>query len=307
MDKTSVDWHGPFTALITPFDSQGHIDEAGFRRHVDYVLSQGVMGVVANGCTGEFWTQSLSERKRVVEIVVDAVKGRVPVIAGTGGIYTPDVIKLTKHAKAVGCDGSMVIAPYFVRPSRADIIAHFKAVSDAVDLPILLYNIPRDTVNNLTPDIVDELADLEHVVAIKDSAFDYNIFYETYLAAADRIRIFVGPSTMFGVAALQMGAVGWVDTYSNVWGAGLVALYNAVQAGDMDTARDLQKKGFQVRRLFSAQDQNMYCTVKAALNMMGLPGGYPRPPLRPLPEPHVSDLREGMKKFGFTLVEMAAE
>ena len=307
MDKTSVDWHGPFTALITPFDSQGRIDEAGYRRHVDYVLSQGVMGVVANGCTGEFWAQSLSERKRVVEIAVDAVRGRVPVIAGTGGPHTPDVVKLTKHAKTAGCDGAMVIAPFMVRPNRADLIAHFKEISDSVDLPIMLYNIPRDTVNNLTPDIVDELADLEHVVAIKDSAFDFNVFYETYLAAGDRISIFVGPSTMYGVAALQMGAVGWVDTYSNVWGAGLVALYNAARAGDMDTARDLQKKGLEIRRLLSPEDQNMYCTVKAALNMMGLPGGFPRPPLRPLRESHLKKLREGMRNLGFTLVEAAAE
>ena len=307
MDKNSVDWQGPFTALITPFDAQGRIDEAAYRRHVDYVLGQGVRGVVANGCTGEFWAQSFDERKRILELAVDAVQGRVPVIGGTGGIYTPEVVALTRYAKEAGCDGAMVITPYFVRPSREDLIAHFKAVSDGADIPIMLYNIPRDTVNDLTPDIVDALADLEHVVAIKDSAFDFNIFYRTYLAAGDRIRIFVGPSTMFGVAALKMGAVGWVDTYSNIWGRGWWTSMRRSLGDDIDKARELQQRGLAIRDMFSSNGQNMYCTVKAALNMMGLSGGFPRPPLRPLAEPYLSELRDGMTRMGFPLVEAAAE
>lgn len=298
MDRNSVTWHGQGTAIITPFDAEDRIDEQGLRRQVDFLITSGVNFIVANGCTGEFWAQTVEERKRVVRIAVEAAAGRVPVIGGASSNSTREVIELAAHNKDVGCSGVMIMPPFLVRPNNEDIFQHYKAVSDAVPVPILLYNIPRDTVNDLTPELVNRLSDLETVVAIKDSTFDFNIFYRLQTLVGDRIRVLIGPSTMFGHAALELGAEGWVDTYSNLWPAVTVELYRASKAGDRDRAKELQAIGAEFRRWLSGGDRNMYCAVKAAMNMIGLPGGYPRLPLRPLGEPHLTEIRKGLERFG---------
>jgi len=298
MDRNSVSWGGQVTAVVTPFDQNGAIDEAGLRTQIDFLIEEGVDVVIANGCTGEFWAQTMDERKRVMKVAVQAAAGRIPVLGGASANYTPDVVELTRYAAEIGCGGVMIMPPFLVRPNNDDIFHHYKAVSDAVDLPILLYNIPRDTVNDLTPELVDRLADLRTVVAIKDSTFDFNIFWRLQTLVGDRLRVLIGPSTMFGAPAVMMGADGWVDTYSNLWPQMTVALWRASKAEDWDKARQLQRTGIAFRRFLSEGDRNMYSAVKAAMNMVGLPGGYPRLPLRPLGEPHLTQLREGLTKFG---------
>jgi len=298
MDRSSVDWHGQGTAIITPFTEDGAIDETALRLHVDFLIEQGVNFIVANGCTGEFWAQTMEERKRVVAIVVDAARGRIPVIGGSSANFTDDVVALSRYHLDIGCSGVMIMPPFLVRPNADDIFHHYKAVSDAVPVPILLYNIPRDTVNDLTPDLINRLADLPTVVGIKDSTFDFNIFYRLQTLVADRIRVLIGPSTMFGHAALELGADGWVDTYSNLWPALTVELYRASVAGDRARAKKIQSTAADFRRWLSGGDRNMYSAVKAAMNILGMPGGYPRRPLRPLGEPHLSELRAGLERFG---------
>lgn len=298
MDRNSVSWGGQVTAVVTPFDQNGAIDEAGLRSQIDFLIEEGVDVVIANGCTGEFWAQTMEERKRVMKVAVQAAAGRIPVLGGASANYTPDVIEYTRYAAEIGCSGVMIMPPFLVRPNNDDIFHHYKAVSDAVDLPILLYNIPRDTVNDLTPELVDRLADLRTVVAIKDSTFDFNIFWRLQTLVGDRLRVLIGPSTMFGAPAVMMGADGWVDTYSNLWPQMTVALWRASKAEDWDKARQLQRTGIAFRRFLSEGDRNMYSAVKAAMNIIGLPGGYPRLPLRPLTEPHLTQLREGLAKFG---------
>ena len=306
MDKSSVDWCGSLPALATPFDARGGIDEAAYRRNVELCLATGARGVVANGCTGESWAQTLDERKRVAEICVDVVAGRVPVIAGTGGIRTEDVIELTRHAKAAGCDGVMVWAPFFVKPCEADLIAHFEAVSDAVEIPILLYNIPKYNNNVLTPALVDRLADVENVVGIKESSGDFNNFYETLKLAGDRIGIFLGPVYRYGPAALMHGARGYVTTLGNLWGEPMSEVYDAVEDGDMGRAMALQERLRALNDLVTGNGRNLYTGLKACMNLIGLPGGYPRLPLRPLGEPHLSELKVGMERLGVAAPRAAA-
>ena len=297
MDRTGVDWEGPFTAMVTPFDASGDIDEAGLRDHVEFLVAGGVRGLVPNGCTGEFWAQTIAERKRVAEIVQDAAKRRVPVLPGVGASATRDVIELTEHARGIGCDGVMIMAPFMVHPKKEDLFQHFKAVSDRVPIPIMLYNNPQDVGNDLSFDLVERLCDLEWVVAIKDSTFDYNVFWKTQCALGDRIRVFIGPSTMFGAPAVQMGADGWVDTYSNLWPELTVSLYHAARAGDTLRARRLQKTGAELRNFLLHPEWNMYCAIKAAMNEVGLPGGCPRMPLRPLTGAHLERMRQGLAEF----------
>lgn len=298
MNRNDVDWEGPITAMITPFQRDGELDERGLRRHVDFLIANGVRGLVPNGCSGEFWAQTPTERRRVAEVVLDQAKKRVPVIPGVGGNTTREVIELAQHARDIGCDGVMVMAPSMVHPKNEDLYQHFKAVSDRVAIPMLLYNNPQDTGNDLPFDLVERLADLDHIVALKDSTFDFNVFWRTQCALADRIKIFIGPSTMFGAPAVLMGADGWVDTYSNVWPELTVAIYDAAKGNELARARRLQKTGADLRTFLLHPEWNMYCAIKAAMNELGLPGGYPRPPLRPLTGAHLERLRRGLGEFG---------
>ena len=307
MDKHSVDWHGPMPALVTPFDAQGNIDEAEFKRNVELNIGYGMTGLLVAGCTGEFWALSQEERMRLFALCVEQARGRVPVIAGTGAIETRHVIELSEHAKAVGCAGVMVLPPYFVRPSTEDIIAHYEAVSDAIDIPIILYNIPSSAVNDLTPALVDRLAEVKNVVAIKESGGDWNAFYKTLSTCGDRIHVFLGPTTLYGAPAFLMGCNGYIDTLPNLWGAESVEFFNAGAAGDRERVRALQDKALALREMVNGRGRNMYCSVKAGMNMLGLPGGYPRAPLRPLGEPHLSEIRDTLKGLGFELVDRAAE
>ena len=298
MDRNSIDWHGQFTAIVTPFDAAGAIDESALRRQVDFLADHGVDGIVADGCTGEFWAQNLDERRQVVRIVNQQAAGRLKVIGSVSTNYTRDVIALAEYFKDIGCDGVMMMPPFMVRPSKEDIFLHYKAVSDAVKIPIMLYNVPQDTVNNLTPDLVERLADLETVVAIKDSTFDFNIFWRLQCRVGERIRVLIGPSTLFGAAAVQMGADGWVDTYSNLWPQLTVELYAGAREGISPRVLALQKTGTELRRFLLRDGWNMYVAIKAAMNLRGLSGGYTRPPLRPLPSAEIVILREGLDRIG---------
>lgn len=301
MDKSSVNWQGTIPALTTPFDAQGRIDEPAFRANVELCLSYGVDGVLVGGCTGEFWALSLEERKRIAALCVETVRGRAVVLAGTGAISTAQTIELTQHAKAAGCNGAVILPPFFVMPTKDDLVAHYTAISDAVDLPICLYNIPSSAVNALTPDLVDRLADIERVVAIKESSGDFANFYKTIELAGDRLRVFMGPSSTLGLAAVSVGAVGFIDCFPLIWGQEAVEFFRAAKAGDLATAQRLQERGLRLTELTMRPGRNLYAATKAAMNMLGRPGGYPRPPLRPLAEPAVSELRRDLIEFGYDI------
>jgi len=293
MDKNSVDWHGPCVALVTPFDERGAIDEAAFRRNVELCIRNGVTGLLVSGCTGEFWALTNEERKRLYKLCVDAARGRVPVIGGTGAIRTEDVIELTEAAKAAGCSGAMVLPPFFVKPSPADIVAHYQAVSDAVKIPILLYNIPSAAVNELTPELTSRLADIENVVAIKESSFDLNVFTRTVMLAADRLRVFG-----MGLPGLLVGADGSFGVNAQFWDEQSCDFYYAYKKGDLATARVLNDLAARVRSAMDAPGRNSYVAIKETMSAFDRPGGWPRLPLRRLPAAEVAALKRKLEALG---------
>ncbi len=297
MDKNSVDWHGSWVALVTPFEADGAIDEAGFARNVDLCIRGGVNGVLVPGCTGEFWALSDAERVRLFALCVEAAAGRVPVIGGTGAIRTADVIAMSGAAKDAGCAGVMVMPPFFVKPSADDIVAHYEAISGAVEIPILLYNIPANNVNPLTPELVDRLADVDCVVAIKESSLDFANFYRTLQVAGDRIRVFP-PGFLGGAAALEIGASGYFQTFSNYWGRESNGIYQSYLRGDLAGARRFLDLELTLRDALNRGGRNGYVVIKAAMNLFGRPGGYPRLPLRPLDEAALAEIRHAMVRHG---------
>jgi dihydrodipicolinate synthase/N-acetylneuraminate lyase len=299
MDRTSVNWSGPMPALTTPFDHQGRIDERAYADNIDRLLHAGATGFVAGGCTGEFWALSHDERKRLAEVTVRAVAGRGTVIVGTGCVTVDETVALTRFAEAAGCDGALILPPYFVKLTDDEIFAHYRDVSDGVGLPILLYNIPGNAVNALPPDLVARLASLERVVAVKESSGDWNNYYATFLAVRDRLRVFCGPSSIFGVPAVQLGADGTIDCFPNMWAPGGLELYSSVARGNLAEAGRLQALGRRLTDLCTSGGRTLYPATKAAMDFMGFPGGgRPRPPLRPLADEPLAGLKLGLEQLG---------
>ncbi|MCY3873305.1 MAG: dihydrodipicolinate synthase family protein [Rhodobacteraceae bacterium] len=308
MNKSDVNWFGPWVALVTPFTSEGKIDEEAYQFNADLCIQYGCTGLVANGCMGEFWSLNAAERQRILELCVEVASGRATVIGNASAIPSAETIEHARAAKQAGCDGIMVLPPYFVKPPIDDVVAHYNAVSEAVEIPMMLYNIPSAASVPLTPDVVDRLADVRNVVAIKESSRDFVNFYQTYVAAGDRIHVFIGPGGLFGVAALTVGAAGYVEGNQNYWPYESTEIYHATRRGDLARALEVQEKGVALRRLIEANGRYMYSASHAAMNVLGLRGGYPRAPLQPVGEPHLTELREGFEELGINGTRaMAAE
>jgi len=298
MDRNSVNWSGPMPAVTTPFDRDGRIDQQSFADNIARLIDAGATGIVAGGCTGEFWALSLAERKQLCRIAVEAAAGRGTVIVGTGAVTVEETVELTNDAEQAGVDGALILPPYFVKLTDDETLAHYNDVSDRTGLPILLYNIPGNAVNALTPALVNRLADLPNVVAVKESSGDWNNFYGTLLAVRDRLRVFCGPSSIFGVPAVEAGADGVIDCFPNVWAPGGLDLYHATARGDRTLANDLQATGRKLTDLFTSGGRTLYPATKAAMDMMRLPGGgKPRAPLRPLAGEPLQGLRRGLEEM----------
>ncbi|GAI29669.1 unnamed protein product, partial [marine sediment metagenome] len=164
-------FEGALTAMVTPFDNDGKIDEEGLRENVKFQIKSGIHGLVPVGTTGECTTLSYEEHNRVVEIVIDAAKGKVPVLAGTGSNSTWEAIMLTKHAKEVGADGALLVVPYYNKPTQVGLYQHYKRLAE-VDLPQVIYNIPSRTSVNMQPETMAKLAKLKNVVGVKEASGD---------------------------------------------------------------------------------------------------------------------------------------
>jgi 4-hydroxy-tetrahydrodipicolinate synthase len=303
MDRNSIDWSGVLPAMTTPFDDDDKIDEKEFAASVDRLIDAGANGFVVAGCTGEFWTLSHEERARYYSLAVEAVAGRVALVVGTGAVTVDETVKLTNMAYKAGADGVLVLPPYFVKLTDDEIFAHYRDVVSQTRVPILLYNIPGNAVNALSPALVRRLADLDTIVAIKESSGDWNNFYATLITVADKLRVFCGPSSIFGAPAVELGAEGFIDCFPNVWTDGGRPLYEAAKNGDRKRAAELQRTGRQLTDLFTSDGRTLYPATKAAMDLLGFPGGgRPRPPLRSTEGKQLEGLRNGLVELGLLAV-----
>lgn len=298
MDRNSVSWAGPMPAVVTPFDDRGAIDERLLQANLELLLEKGATGFIVGGCTGEFWAMSPDERAQLFKMSVKIVGGRGTVIVGTGAITPSDVIRLTRSAQDAGCDGALILPPYFNKITDDEIVDHFALIGSQTDIPIMVYNIPQAAVNVISPGLASRLAEIDSIVAIKESAGDWNNYYATALAVQDRIRVFCGPSSVYGVPAMLMGADGLIDCFPNVWAPGGLDLFHAVRNGDLDRARSLQKLGVELTRLFTSEGRTLYPATKAAMEILGLPGGKLRLPMKPLPADQYAGLKRGLVELG---------
>ncbi len=292
MSKPQVDWHGSFAVIVTPFDAEGGIDEAGYRRVVELVVEAGCHGVIAAGSTGEFFLMTNEERKRVFEIAVDQAGGRVPVLGCPMALGEADILRLSQDAAAAGCAGLMVLPTLYVPLTEPQIKGYYQRLSDAAGLPIMLYNSPRYVNASLSADFVGELMEIENVVAIKDTTFDLYTTSRLIRVCGPELKVFIGLEDLF-VPALAIGAVGAVAMLPQVVGRMAVELYEAAVAGERDRARALHHKMGRAYELFGLGGG--YMAIKAAMNLQGKPGGFSRLPLTPLSGDETAALREILK------------
>lgn len=297
MNDGKVDWKGSFAAAITPFTASGEIDEAAFVANIEFLLAGGVHGIVVSGCTGESWSLNEDERVRLFGLAAAAVRGRAPVVAGTGGIATDAVIRQSRRAIEAGVSGVMVLPPYYAIPGRREIVAHYARISAEVRAPILLYNIPRRTGINMTPDVLREIVEIDWVVAIKESSNDFIQLEATIQAVGDRISVFAGHSAERGVPAVLMGAKGFVSSMeSQIMGREAIAMYDLVQAGHLEEARATQLKTLVLDEAMR-QIGTFPVNLKTAMTLLGRPAGMPRPPLLPLTPADVERVRVVLDKL----------
>jgi 4-hydroxy-tetrahydrodipicolinate synthase len=287
-------FEGVLTALVTPFRA-GAVDERALQTLVEAQISAGVDGLVPCGSTGESATLSHAEHRRVVEVVVAAARGRVPVLAGTGSNSTAEAIALTRHAKEAGADGALLISPYYNKPTQQGIYAHYEAIARETAFPLVVYNIPGRTASNVLPSTIARLAELEQVVGVKEASGDLAQVAEVIARCPDSFAVLSGDDALT-LPMLAIGGRGVISTTSNVAPSEMAGLVRAFRAGDLERARELH---FRLLPLFSI----LFCEtnpipVKAALALAGQIGDEIRLPLTPLTAPNRERLQAVLKELG---------
>jgi 4-hydroxy-tetrahydrodipicolinate synthase len=285
---------GTFVALVTPFKN-GQLNEQKIRELVRFQIQNGSDGLVPCGTTGESPTLSEEEKFRIFEIVIEEAKGKATVVAGTGTNDTAKSIKATKRAKEMGADAALVITPYYNKPTQEGLCRHFEAIAKAVDLPIMIYNVPGRTSVNMLPATVARLANIDTIVAIKEASGDLNQVSEIIAACGDQIKVFSGDDSLF-LPILSVGGVGVVSVVANIVPKDLKALFTAFKAGDLSKAQKLH------RQLFPLCQAMFYETnpapVKTAMNLLRQEVGELRLPLAPMSDANQTRLEQALKNYG---------
>lgn len=294
--------NGIFPAVLTMFDAQGNLDEQATWNHADWLISQGVHGLVAAGTSGEFVALNEAERRRVIEVVIDATQRRVPVLAGTGYYSTRQTIETTQWAEAKGAAGALVILPYFLKPPKAAVFDHYRQLKRSTSLPILLYNNPANSAcEELKSWEMAELAREGTLQGVKSTMATTTPVVDLAVLCPPEFRIFYG-SFMSALEGLLAGAHGWISGILNFLPAQAVALYEACAIHrDVEKARQIWYGIVPFVQLYFRPRHGPVHDLplwRAGLELMGLHGGYSRAPLLPLTAEQRSDLAQVMLQAG---------
>jgi 4-hydroxy-tetrahydrodipicolinate synthase len=285
---------GSIVAIVTPFKN-GEIDEEGLRQLVEFQIENGTDGIVPCGTTGESPTLNYQEHDRVVEIVVDQVKRRIPVIAGTGSNSTREAIEITEHAKRVGADGALLITPYYNKPSQEGLYRHYKTVAEAVALPQILYNVPGRTAVNMLPETVARLAEISNIVAIKEATGSLQQASEIIALCGDKIDVLSGDD-FITFPLMACGGVGVISVTANIMPKEVADMIDFFNAGNMEEARQLHLKLLKISNAMFIETNPV--PVKTSLGLMGKCSDDVRLPLAPMSEANTSKLACIMKEYG---------
>ncbi|WP_180827283.1 4-hydroxy-tetrahydrodipicolinate synthase [Bacillus sp. UMB0728] len=285
---------GIITAMLTPFKEDQTIDEAAARKQVNRLIDEGISGLFILGTNGEFFSLSMDEKVQFARIVVDEVKGRIPVCAGTGAISTAEVIELTRRMEEAGVDSVSVITPYLMTLSQQELVNHYKKVASATSLPILIYHMPGRTNNRLSPETVAELSRVENIVGIKDSTGDFDQILQFIRATDDDFAVYSGADPLI-LWTLMAGGQGAIAATSNMYPKLVVSIYDHWKNGDLDKAREAQEKLRSIRDASSMASTP--AVFKKAMELLGHPVGPPRDPVEPVTQAVEEKLKEIMKAY----------
>ncbi len=287
-----MQFKGAFTALVTPF-SNGAVDEEAYRNLIEWQVKSGINGVVPCGTTGESATLSHDEHKQVIQICVDQVKGRVPVLAGAGSNNTAEAVELARFAKEAGADGALLITPYYNKPTQEGLYQHFKRIAAEVSLPYILYNVPSRTSVNLLPATVARLyKDIPDVLGIKEATGDLNQVSQVLEKCGPDFQVLSGDDFTV-LPLLSVGGCGVISVVSNILPGTMSAMTSAWFAGDIPTARKLHFELAPFSRMMFLETNPI--PAKTALSLMGRIKLELRLPLVPMGEANAETLRAFLK------------
>lgn len=302
MSNASCPFTGSIVALVTPF-RDGKVDHDALKALVDRQIAAGQQGLVPCGSTGESATLTHDEHAAVIDTVVQHAAGRVPVIAGTGSNSTAEAIQLTKEAEASGANGALLISPYYVKPTQDGIVAHYKAVAENTSLPLVLYNIPGRTASTIEIPTLAELAEVDNIVAVKDSTGSLDRIMDTVAACGDKLGVLSGDDSLT-LPLVAMGACGAISAVSNVIPKPMAELTNAALDGRWDDARRVHYEVLPLIRACFLESNPI--PIKAAVSMLGLCENSVRLPLRPISDGARAELMAVMQGLGLATDGAAA-
>lgn len=271
-------FRGTYTVMMTPFDEAGAVNVAALRAFVEWQIGQGIHGLIPLGSTGEFLSLSDDEHVLVAETVIRQAAGRVPVLVGTGAEDTREVVRRSRRAEALGADGVMIIPPFYCTPTEDELFAHYRAVGEAIGIPIMVYNNPTTANVDLTPPIIARLAQIENCRYVKESTLEVTRVRDIIRLCGERMTVFGG---ILGFESFVEGAQGWVAVASNVAPGPLARLFTLVA----DEERIAEARALSLAMLPLIEfvgGQRYVAGTKALLAAMGFPAGDPRPPRLPL-------------------------
>ncbi len=287
--------HGSIVAIVTPFKN-GTVDEDALRELIEFQIENGTHGIVPCGTTGESPTLSHEEHEYVIEVTVQAVNKRVPVIAGTGSNSTKEAIRLTRFAKEIGADAALVVVPYYNKPTQEGLYQHFKQIASQVDIPIILYNIPGRSGVNLAPETMARLAsDFKNIIGVKEAAGS--------MPQASKILdlcgmdfILLSGEDALNYPLLTIGGKGFITVTANIAPNDVAEVYNSFSRGDIDRARDLHYKLMPLNKALFIETNPI--PIKAALSMMDKIKYEYRLPLCKMSETNYEKLKSALKDYG---------
>lgn len=287
-------FQGSLVALVTPF-REGKVDEAKLKELVEFQIAGGTDAIVPCGTTGEAPTLDHDEHKRVVETVIAAVNRRIPVVAGTGSYSTAEAIARTRHAKKAGADGALVVLPYYNKPTQQGLIEHCRAIADAADLPLILYNIPGRTGVNMLPDTLAQLADHPNIVGMKEATGDIVQMTHDIVLCGDKLSFLSGDDTLT-LPLMAVGGRGVISVVANIVPKDVADMTHAFLNGDWKRARELHLKLFPLCQAMFIETNPI--PVKTSLARMGKIREEFRLPLCPMTDANRKKLETALRNYG---------
>jgi 4-hydroxy-tetrahydrodipicolinate synthase len=285
---------GAIVAIVTPF-SNGKVDEKAFRNLINFLIDGGISGIVPCGTTGESATLTHQEHERVIDITVEEVGKRVPVIAGTGSNSTDEAIRLTKHAKVAGADAALLITPYYNKPTQKGLYEHYKAVASACDIPLVLYNVPGRTGVNMGAETVIELSKIDTIVGVKEASGDLVKCSQIARDTPEDFCLLSGEDAL-NLPILCVGGSGAISVTANILPGKLSAMITAWTKGDTKAARAIHLEMLDINNVMFIETNPI--PVKTALAMMGKIREEFKLPLCPMTEGNRKKLAEVLKRYG---------